>query len=114
MLNTNSQKGLSILYVVFLTTILLAVGLGISGILIGQIKMLGETGYSINAFYAADSGIERVLMNWQNPESFGIVTLSNGATYQVNVVAGGAECPNYCIKSIGDYRGTKRAIEISY
>jgi len=120
------QKGISVLYVVFIASILLAISLGISAILIQQIKMMREIGYSVVAFYAADSGIERVLMDWQNPDLtphyyscfLPICSLANGATYEVFVAGGGdGDCPidfNYCIKSIGEYQKTKRAIEISY
>jgi len=122
------QKGISVLYVVFIASILLAIGLGISAILIQQIKMMREIGYSVVAFYAADSGIERVLVDRQNPNlglhyyscyslSSPPCSLDNGSTYQVFVTSGGtSDCPDadYCIKSIGAYMGTKRAIEISY
>ena len=99
-------------------SILLAISFGISGILIQQIKMLGEIGHSVVAFYAADSGIERVLMDRDNPSNIPKTFLSNGAAYEVVVAGGGTgDCLidfNYCIKSIGEYQKTKRAIEINY
>jgi len=123
------QKGISVLYAVFIMSILMAISFGISAILISQIKMLGEIGHSVVAFYAADSGIERVLVDHQNPNlgshyyscyslSSPPCSLDNGSTYQVFVIGGGTgDCPTdftYCIKSIGEYQKTKRAIEINY
>ena len=112
------------MYVVFIMSILLAIGFGLSGILVQQIKMLGEIGYSVVAFYAADSGIEKVLVDRQAPNLtpgyyscfLPTCSLSNGATYEVFVVPSGGSCSalNFCIKSIGKYQKVKRAIEISY
>lgn len=116
------EKGISLLYVIFITSILLAIAFGISRTLISQIKMLSGAGQSVAAFYAADSGIEKVLMEWDNPnlgDDYYNGSLSNGANFRVFVYQGdGSEdCSsefNYCIKSIGDYKGIKRAIEINY
>ncbi len=113
----NFQKGISILYVVFIMSILLVISFSISTLLIGQIKMVGEMGYSIVAFYAADSGIEEILMDKDNPQNI-TKELDNGAKYEVSFLVGGDEGCNekfsYCITSVGSYRDTKRAIEINY
>jgi len=73
-------------------------------------------GYSVIAFYAADNGIEEVLMDNSTPTAISLTELPNGATYQVTVDANGPQCDalNFCIKSIGTYKTTKRAIEIKY
>ena len=102
---------------VIIMTIILAVALGISTISLGQIKVARDMGYSVIAFYAADAGIERVLMNRSAPVSIPETPLSNGAAYQVLVTvsgSGGCTAANFCIKSIGSYKETNRAIEISY
>jgi len=114
----NPQKGIS-LYIAFMVmTILLAIALGLSTIFISQTKMLKGMGNSVIAFYAADAGIEKILMNRTSPSDIPETLLSNGATYQVIVTAGGTrDCSaqnNYCIKSIGTYQETRRAIEIIY
>lgn len=107
------------MYAVIVMSILLAIGLGISGILIPQVKMLRDIGYSVVAFYAADSGIEKILLTRSNPSSISKTYLSlNGPSYEVFVFGGGvgscSEEFNYCIKSIGNHKNTKRAIEINY
>lgn len=116
-----NQKGVSVLYVVFVVTILLAISFGISGILISQVKMLSDIGHSVVAFYSADSGIEKVLMDRQDPDltpGYYDGSLSADITYDVFVVEGGTgDCDigfYYCIKSIGNYKDTKRAIEVNY
>lgn len=99
-------------------TILLAMALGLSTIFIGQTKTIKQMGNSVIALCAADAGIENVLLNRSNPIDISETFLSNGASYQVLVTVGGTgSCPaesNFCIKSIGAYLGTRRAIEIVY
>ena len=147
MISINLKKGVSVLYVIFVVSILFAISFGISGILIPQVKMLSEIGNSVVAFYAADSGIEEILMKrqclCQDPcptacqgdcpcpyPPYPREGAVDGSSYQVYVTVGGTteDCPGgeecdpektppcfyYCIKSIGTYQNTKRAIEINY
>ena len=113
----NQEKGISLIYVVFIMAILFSIAFGISRILITQVKTLRTAGQSVVAFYAADSGIEEVLMNWQGTPFNTSATLSNEASYEVSVVSSSdpnCSANNWCIKSIGEYRGIRRAIEINY
>lgn len=55
------QKGVSLLFIVLITSLILAIGLGISALLIQEMRIMGEIGYSVIAFYAADSGIEAAI-----------------------------------------------------
>ena len=105
-------------------TVLLAIALGLSSIFLGQAKMTQEMGYSVVAFYAADAGIERTLMNKESPGNISDyldlnnngVQDDNDSFYSVIVTPSGGSCTasNYCIKSIGGYQETRRAIEIEY
>lgn len=111
------EEGVSLYLVLIILGVLLALALGISTIFLGQTKMIREMGNSVVAFYAADTGIEEVLMNQDNPVDIPETILPNGAKYEVFVIEGNSqECPalNYCIRSIGTYQKTKRAIEITY
>lgn len=118
----NSNKGVSLYLALMIMGILLAIALGISAIFIGQTKMLKEMGDSVIAFYAADTGIEEVLSgDRNNPSSGGCIesspcSLDNGAEYYLDIRDNTADpnCPNFCIKSTGSYKETKRAIEITY
>lgn len=117
-LNIQHQRGASLYLALVVITIMLAMAFGLSSIFIGQTKTIKQIGNSVIALSAADTGIEAVLLNRNNPINISETVLSNGATYRVVVAAGGTgDCPagsNYCIKSIGSYLGTKRAVEIIY
>jgi len=127
----NQEKGISLLFVIIIMTVVLAIGTGISTIFIQQGQMMTEIGYSVIAFYAADAGIERVLMMQPTPTvEENLDADVYGASYKVSVRCGKnvipAACPaglvidstcnglNYCMKSIGSYKTVKRAIEIEY
>ena len=116
------QSGVSLYLAITVLIILLAIVLGLTAILVSQIQMVREMGYSVIALSAADTGIEAVLVDWGTPDltpghynGF----LGNGATYEVFVTPAGGSCTalNYCIKSVGTYpssEGVRRAIEITY
>jgi len=115
------QQGIAVYLAITIMTILLAIAFGLSAIFLGQTKMVKEMGNSVIAFYAADAGIEKVLLDRTNPNltpDFYSDSLANGATYQVLVSFGGVgDCPaqnNYCITSIGTYQETRRAVGIKY
>mgnify|MGYP001614360847 FL=1 len=119
MLENNSQKGVALYLSLMVMTTLLGIALGVNSIFLGQTKIVKMTGYSVLAFYAADAGIEETLMQRNNPPlgAGQVVTLSNGATYQVFVnqaCVGGCSASYYCFTSIGTYKETKRAIGIMY
>lgn len=122
------ERGVTIYLSLMVMAILLAIGLGLSTIIIGQMKMVKEMGDSVIAIFAADTGIERVLyaisINDLQPQYSDQV---GNASYNATLVCGKDfnNCPSpltkdpnclasfYCLKSIGNYRGTKRAIEVT-
>ena len=128
------ERGISLLFVVLIMSVILAIGFGVSGIFIQQTKMMEEVGYSVNSFYAADSGVEQQLYDLykaaedDHQAEYTGFFVENGASYEVRAVCGidnttcfvgivpDANCTavNYCIKSIGSYKKIKRAIEIKY
>ena len=115
----NNQKGVSLYLAIMVLGIVLAIGFGISAILLGQLKMIKGMENSVVAFYAADTGIEQILKQRNDPPLGGIpeTPLPNGAKYQVTVFqggVGGCNALNFCVKSVGTYLETKRAIEINY
>ncbi|MFH1582252.1 MAG: hypothetical protein ABIA08_00640 [bacterium] len=117
MLDIKEKKGISLIFVILIVSVILNIAFGVSSILMTQIKVLREIGYSVVAFYAADSGIENVLLT-RPPVDILETDLGNGAIFKVEVISGGeGSCSpilNYCIKSIGSYNAAKRAIEIIY
>ncbi len=69
-LQFSNQKGISLLFTVLITSLILAISLGISALLIQEMRMMSEIGYSVTAFYAADSGIEAAVYDlYQHPAS---------------------------------------------
>ena len=123
MLDFRLQKGVAIYLAIIIMSVLLTISLGIATITINQIKISRGIEDSVVAFYAADSGIERILYDancksgclglsdgWTISSSEG--EFSNGASYLTNIT--------YVIdenlikfKSTGEYKGVKRAIETS-
>ena len=68
-LNVNMNKGVSLYLAVVIMAILLAIVLGVSAILVSQIKIIRGVENSVIAFYAADTGIEDILYpNRANPD----------------------------------------------
>jgi hypothetical protein len=55
------QKGVSLIITLFIMIVILAVVLSVSTILYSEIKVIKNISNSVAAFYAADSGIEKVL-----------------------------------------------------
>jgi hypothetical protein len=111
------EKGVSIYLVILISTFILTVVLGLSTILISRIKVSREIGYSVIAFYGADTGIEKVLMDRENPTSTSGSLNLNGdfVTYSVTVnPSSTCGAANYCISSSGIFKGVRRAIEIGY
>jgi hypothetical protein len=110
----NTKKGVSIYLAIIIMAALLAIVLGLNAILISQIKIIRNMGYSVVAFYAAEAGIEGAL-KIENATSS---SLANGASYVVTKLSPGtgvclATANNYCLVSIGNYQGTRRAIQVS-
>lgn len=97
-----SQKGIAVYLAVVILAVILAVVLGLSAILVNQIKIMREMGYSVAAFYAAETGVERsmkvIIADNGVPAAKGSTpclansdysyceTLANNANYKVEVV----------------------------
>jgi hypothetical protein len=129
----NNQKGISIYITLILTSIILAIGLGMSLLLIGQLKMTREIGDSTKAFFAADAGMEMVLnesiddIKLNNNGDYLFVSLDGTADYGYKVLVNSspgclicgtipvdADCAGQylCYRSKGIYKDITRAIKI--
>lgn len=112
----NSNKGISLYLSLVIMGILLSLALGLNSILLGQIEIVQGIGNSVSAFYAAETGIEREL--YQNSTTTGNYSGSLGdSSYIVQVIIppspGCSVGSSYCVKSVGTYKTTNRAIYIS-
>lgn len=125
------EKGALLYFALVIMVILLAIGLSLSVIIIGQLRMIKGMGDSVVALHAADTGIEEALYAlYKVPNTTlpfgrnGYLDLNqntqqdpNEPTYQVNALARDTVCPApaqyYCLRSIGTYLEVRRAIEAS-
>ena len=115
----NNQKGVSLYLTIVIMSIILGIVFGISAILLIQLKTIKGIENSVIAFYAADAGIEKVLMERLDPTVLDgdAEALGNGASFEITVLAsgaGGCTAANFCIKSVGNYRDSRRAIKVEY
>lgn len=118
-----TKRGVSLYLSIMIMGILLAIALGVSTILFGQIRMIKGMGDSVMAFYAADTGIERALYDGAFPQANYSGSLDS-SSYKVSVYqpSGGEaegipEDPDctasyFCIKSVGKFNEVRRAIEV--
>lgn len=114
------QQGTTLYLGVMIMTILLAIAFGLSSIFLSQTRMIRSMGHSVIAFYAADAGIEEVLVQRSSPSSIctepSPCSLDNNATYYIVIETPGVDCDgtNYCITAVGAFKETRRAIRIEY
>lgn len=102
-------------------SVLLAVALGLTSIIIGGAKIAENLGYSVKAFYAADTGIEKALYNIKSTSGTCDNDASDGSfgedySYDVTMSTTGEDCSDAgtSITSLGQYKTVKRKIEASY
>lgn len=119
------QKGISVLIAFFIMSAFLVIVFGMHALLLGELKIIKGMGDSVIALYAADTGIERALYEGDLPPAnySGYLDLNeNGyqdeldSSYNASVITTGTNgCPgdvNFCIKSVGTYKDTRRAIQV--
>jgi len=144
MKKVTKEKGVALFMVVLIMSVILTIALGISGILIQQIRISGNIEDSVVSFYAADSGIEQQiydLYKLKDSHQPGYnLSLENDAFFKVTVecstptirCAEGEEFYgllvdddpvdsedhcfglNFCLRSLGTFNTAKRAIEVNY
>lgn len=128
-LNKNKflQKGVALYLALLVLTVLLAIGLIITTLLVGQLRIIRGLGDSVIAFYAADTGVEKALSELYGGScGIGYSCEYNGrignsdAYYSVKFFwreTDPLNCPPpndyFCIKSTGIYQGVRRSIESS-
>lgn len=110
------EKGVAILLSILILAAILTIALGVSNLMIGEIKMSREAPKSLMAYYAAEAGIERVL--YDHRKGVGAsdidecsVELGNGSSYGIDFKETGNDVE---ITSWGCYKDVKRAIKVSW
>lgn len=104
------QGAVAIIFSVLLLVVLLVIGLGISAVLLQQVKLSRQTGESVVAFYAADAGAERCLYEVRKNAAVTCPSgvLDNGASYTVDY--NGSDT----VTSLGRFRATSREVELTW
>jgi len=107
-----SQKGaISILLAVLLLAELSVISLGIATLMIKQLKMSGQTGQSVVAYYAAEAGAERCLYDVRKSGAancpYADVPLGNA---KYTTIYNGSDT----ITSIGQFKSTSRKVELTW
>ena len=116
--NINFQKGaVSILFSILLLSLLMIISSSIFILMFQQMKMSRQTGHSVVAFYAAESGAERCLYQIRNNTGTGCDVIGGGtisdtfssqANYQT-IYNGSDE-----INSVGKYLEATRRLRLSW
>jgi hypothetical protein len=127
------KKGVSILLILIVGSVLLSLSLGLVNLTTKQIETLRERANSLKAFYLADAGIERVLgmMRGVNFESiaFPVSSSLGDGSFEVRCVYNAGSNPNppsncttvlsscfspyVCLFSIGKVKESQRAILVN-
>jgi hypothetical protein len=131
MIHHKQERGVALYISIVMMTALLGIVFGLGTVVVGQLKLLRGIGNSVLAFYAADTGIERVLYE-DNLLAGGDIldcdgggaapafcsgTLLNLASFKVVVDTSG-DCPIpadvvvYCMESFGSFQNTVRSVFI--
>ncbi|HZX49835.1 MAG TPA: VWA domain-containing protein [Candidatus Paceibacterota bacterium] len=122
------QKGSAIYFAIVITSLIMAIALGLSTLLLGGFGILQGSVKSAIAFYAAEAGVEHILFEDKTCAGDinclqiaaaswglgGVVTLSNQATYSVDVKDPG-DCVGapFCALSTGIFQNVARTIEVT-
>lgn len=135
MADNYSQKGVSLIVIFLIMTIMLAIVLSISVILSSQIKAVSNMGNAISSFYSAQTGVEEALYferklsgtcnvcaicQTADCDSCNYIDTANGCEvdymasfderrYQVNMKL---DTGVVSISSKGDYNDTSRSVNI--
>lgn len=111
------QKGVAIYLTISIIAVLSSALLALISLVVSQIEIVLTVGDSVVAFYAADTGIERILYDlykkgWRpslGEKPYYQITL-DGAYYTVEV----SDNSPSTIYSTGTFKNTERKIEINF
>lgn len=121
MLKLKQEKGYALLVVFFILGLLSVIVLGVNVLIATKLKITISTADSVVAFYAAESGAEKILHKDRktvyDPSTGDILTngvggadFDNGASYSVEILTNSP----VQLKSIGSFKNVKRALELNY
>jgi hypothetical protein len=115
---SKKQLGVSLYISLIIVTIMLTMVFGLTAIMYSQMKIIRGLGQSVVAFYAADTGVERVLYDVRKEGGggnfYGQEIFLDPTNSSYNTATASCYTDRICIRSIGTFKETKRAIEASY
>jgi len=132
MANFKKQKGISIVFIIIVTSFIFGIALGINSISYQQSKTMNELGFSTVAFFSADAGAERQLFNLSKEiipisnfnltfspsfpayASTSVVCSISSSNCGSRPTSSSCNAANFCVNSVGKYRGINRAVELKY
>ncbi len=112
--NISQQGAISILLAILLLAELSVISLGIATLAIKQLRMSGQVGQSVVAYYAAEAGAERCLYDIRKsaavscPYTNVSLDFDSDAKYSTNY--NGSDT----ITSIGQFKDTNRKVGLSW
>jgi Tfp pilus assembly protein PilX len=130
---SKTNKGVALILTILVLVGILAIAMGVTSLMVGEIRMTREIPRALKAYYVAEVGIEKKLYQMRQEEppdtsnigsppdcTGGGAVCLNGSDvcYSVNVDITSNPPPNLppnvYIKSYGCYKRIKRSIEVSY
>lgn len=111
-----NRKGATAIFLAMLiTSVVLLIGMGVSAIVISELKLSRGIGESIIAIYAADSGVEKCLHEIKTNQApcrslngTGSGILDNSSTFQV------VRLSSTSLTSLGISRGVSRKLQLNW
>jgi len=111
------QGAISILFAILLLAELSVIGLGIATLTIKQLRMSGQVGQSVVAYYAAEAGAEKCLYQVRKSTGEGcdntgqISETVGSGSYQASYTA---TYSSDTVTSIGQFVSTNRKVELTW
>lgn len=107
--DSKTDRGAALIFTILVTVVIISITTTMAAIFLPKIKQSGEIKRSVEAFYAADTGIEHCLyVNRIGPAP--TPTFNNGATYTVTP----ADCSSPPFKTIGSFQGVVRSLKVNF
>jgi len=110
--NINQHGAITVILTLLILNGLMVIGLGVSALMLAQIKNSRQAGQSVVAFYAADAGSERCLYEVRKNGAascpYTDVALDFSADAKYTTTYNGSDT----ITSIGQFKNTSRKVQL--
>ena len=114
MIKKDKEKGIALYMVLMLLSVFITVVFTLTSISLSQVRVSWQSGDSVKAFGAADSGVENALYNIRKIDNFDNISQTNLATDLSYTVDIDYTTTSATIQSKGVFRNVRRVIEARY